>query len=309
MASRWLVRAVRVMTVSSPCRRCISAAGRSGARVCKEDGEKNMLSGPLQFRILGVVEARTGAESVQLSGKQRSLLAVLLLQANCAVTNSLLMDALWGRPLPVAPETRVRTLVFELRRSLARHEFHSIETKPSSYAIRIEDCQLDLAVFLARVRKAREAVISGTPSVALAAYDEALALWHGTALTGASGPYAEAESARLEELRLTVMEERIGTLLQLGRPAEVVTDLNRLVLLHPLREGLHAQLMTALYRCGRRTEALDLFRSLRSRLVQELGMEPLPELRDLQQQMLSSVPVSNLPQRERLTGLAQSRRG
>jgi len=80
-------------------------------------------------------------------------------------------------------------------------------------------------------------------------------------------------------------------------------------LLHPLREGLHAQLMTALYRCGRRTEALDLFRSLRSRLVQELGMEPLPELRDLQQQMLSSVPVSNLPQRERLTGLAQSRRG
>ncbi|MGW5124031.1 AfsR/SARP family transcriptional regulator [Streptomyces sp. NPDC004069] len=246
---------------------------------------------------------------MRLSGKQRSLLTVLLLQANCAVTNTLLMDALWGRPLPMAPETRVRTLVSELRRSLAHHGFNGIETKPSGYAIRLEGDQLDFGQFLARVRSARQAVINGTPGAALDDYDEALALWQGTALTGASGPYADAEAAHLEELRLTVMEERIGTLLQIGRPAEVVTDLNRLVLLHPLREGLHAQLMTALYRCGRRNEALDLFRSLRSRLVQELGMEPLTELRDLQQQMLSSVPASELPHRERLTGLSPSRRG
>ncbi|MCX4852738.1 AfsR/SARP family transcriptional regulator [Streptomyces canus] len=266
------------------------------------------MSRNLTFQILGVVEARIGADFVRLGGKQRSLLAVLLLQANCTVTNTRLMDAVWGRPLPVAPETRVRTLVSELRRALSRHGFDGIQTKPSGYVIRVEDGQLDLSVFLAKARQAREEVSNGAPGAALHAYDEALALWHGTALTGASGPFVDAETARLEEVRMTVMEERFGALLQLGRPAEVVTDLSRLALLHPLREGLHAQLMTALYRCGRRSEALDLYRSLRSRLVRELGMEPLTELRDLQQHMLSSEPVPNPALHDQLTGPVHARR-
>ncbi|MFJ5266512.1 BTAD domain-containing putative transcriptional regulator [Streptomyces sp. NPDC088387] len=266
------------------------------------------MSRNLTFEILGVVEARIGADFVRLSGKQRSLLAVLLLQANCTVTNTRLMDAVWGRPLPVAPETRVRTLVSELRRALSRHGFDGIQTKPSGYVIRVEEGQLDLSVFLAKVRQAREEASNGVPDAALHAYDEALALWHGTALTGASGPFVDAETARLEEVRMTVMEERFGALLQLGRPAEVVTDLSRLVLLHPLREGLHAQLMTALYHCGRRSEALDLYRSLRRRLVRELGMEPLAELRDLQQHMLSSAPVPHPALHDHLTGPVHARR-
>ncbi|MGW7540968.1 AfsR/SARP family transcriptional regulator [Streptomyces sp. NPDC054770] len=307
-ASRWPARAARIVAVGFPCRTG-TAGGRGGReKVSSGTGRVGSVASPLTFHILGVVEARNGADLVPLSGKQRSLLAVLLLQVNCTVTNTRLMDAVWGRPLPAAPETRVRTLVSELRRSLSRHGFDGIQTKPSGYVIRVEDSQLDLTLFLAKVRQAREAVIDGMPGAALKAYDEALALWGGTALTGASGPFADGEGARLEELRLTVMEERFGALLQLGRPAEVVSDLSRLVLHHPLREGLHAQLMTALYRSGRRSEALDLYRSLRSRLVQELGMEPLTELRDLQQQMLSSVPVSELAPHEQRTAPAYARR-
>lgn len=242
----------------------------------------------LHFRVLGVVEVESDAGYVPLSGKQRSLLAVLLLKANTAVTNSRLMNAVWDAPLPAAPETRVRTLVSELRRALTVYGGAAIETKPSAYVLRTPDERVDLRMFECRVAQARKAAADALPQSAITRYDEALALWQGSALTGASGPFAEAEAARLEELRLSVQEERFEMLLDAGRPADVVADLSQLVEQYPLREGMHAQLMTALHRCGRRDEALACYHRLRSRLVRELGMEPLVELRQLQEQILNS---------------------
>ncbi|MFJ3724831.1 BTAD domain-containing putative transcriptional regulator [Streptomyces sp. NPDC090045] len=248
------------------------------------------MSTDIEFRVLGVVEVRAGSEWVSLSGKQRSLLAALLLQANRTVTNARLMDAVWGRPLPVSPETRVRTLVCELRRSLGSMSRNPITTRPSGYLIRVEQGQLDLDTFTQAVAEGRRAAAEGRTEAAAAAYGRALALWRGSALGGASGPCAEAEAARLEEIRMSAQEERFELLLKLGRHAELIADLGPLVQDHPLRERLHAQLMAALYLSGRRRDALDLYRGLRNKLVAELGMEPMPEMKRLQQRILSGDP-------------------
>ncbi|MEU7599516.1 AfsR/SARP family transcriptional regulator [Streptomyces sp. NPDC040724] len=248
------------------------------------------MSTDIEFRVLGVVEVRAGSEWVSLSGKQRSLLATLLLQANRTVTNARLMDAVWGRPLPVSPETRVRTLVCELRRSLGSMSRNPITTRPSGYLIRVEQGQLDLDTFTQAVAEGRRAAAEGRTEAAAAEYGRALALWRGSALGGASGPCAEAEAARLEEIRMSAQEERFELLLKLGRHAELIADLGPLVQDHPLRERLHAQLMAALYLSGRRRDALDLYRGLRNKLVAELGMEPMPEMKRLQQRILSGDP-------------------
>ncbi|WP_165840643.1 AfsR/SARP family transcriptional regulator [Streptomyces scopuliridis] len=241
----------------------------------------------IEFRVLGVVEVRAGMEWLPLSGKQRSLLAALLLQANRTVTNVRLMDSVWGSPLPVSPETRVRTLVSELRRAFEPIHHNPITTRPSGYLIRIEQGQLDLDTFTSTVTGARHKRSHGQAESAVELYDRALGLWTGPALGGATGPNAEAESARLEEMRLSAQEERFELLLQLGRYAELTADLTPLVMEYPMRERLHAQLMAALHDSGRRSEALDLYMGLRKRLVTELGMEPMPELQQLQQRILA----------------------
>jgi DNA-binding SARP family transcriptional activator len=247
----------------------------------------------IEFRVLGVVEVRSGMKWLALSGKQRSLLAALLLQANRTVTNARLMDSVWGSPLPVSPETRVRTLVSELRRAIEPIRRDPITTRPSGYSIRVEQGQLDLDVFTSTISGARDKRAHGQAEAAVRLYEQALDLWRGPALGGATGPNAEAESARLEEMRLSAREERFELLLQLGRYAELTADLRPLVREYPLRERLHAQLMAALYDSGRRNEALDLYMELRRRLVTELGMEPMPEMQRLQQRMLAGTPDPN----------------
>ncbi|GGJ84247.1 hypothetical protein GCM10011583_14880 [Streptomyces camponoticapitis] len=241
----------------------------------------------IEFRVLGVVEVRAGTEWLPLSGKQRSLLAALLLQANRTVTNSRLMDSLWGSPLPVSPETRVRTLVSELRRVFEPKRHNPITTRPSGYMIRIEQGQLDLDTFTSTVARARHERLNSRDEASVELYDQALGLWTGPALGGTTGPNAEAESARLVEMHRSAQEERFDLLLQLRRYAELTADLTPLVLEYPLRERFHGQLMAALHGSGRRSEALDVYMGLRKRLVTELGMEPMPELRQLQQRILA----------------------
>lgn len=243
----------------------------------------------MEYRVLGVVEVHAGPARVPLSGKQRSLLAALLLHPGPTVGNARLVDAVWGRPLPAAPEARLRTLVSQLRRSFARVRRAPIVTRPSGYLLDLGSDRLDLRMFHSGVEQAR-AHTDSRPQTAIARYDEALALWRGPALGGTDGPFAEGEAARLEELRMSVREERVGVLLDLGRCAEAVDELGHLVAGHPLRERLHAQLMLALHRSGRRGEALEVYRRLRDRLVAELGIEPMAEVRWLQQAILADDP-------------------
>jgi DNA-binding SARP family transcriptional activator len=244
----------------------------------------------ITFRLLGIVEVESAAERLPLNGKQRSLLAALLVQANHTVTNGRLMDALWERPFPASPETRVRTLVSELRRAFALFQLAPIATRPSGYLLRVDPGQLDLDVFTDTVADATRALAAGRVQVAVCRYEQALALWQGPALGGASGPHAEVEATRLEEMRLSAQEGLFTALLRLGDPARVVADLAPLVRAHPLRESFHAQLMLALYRTGRRGEALDLYLRLHRRLVADLGMEPMPMVQRLHHGILSGTP-------------------
>ena len=237
------------------------------------------------FGVLGPVQVQLGGGQVTLSGKQRSLLAVLLLNAGQVMATRKLAEAVWGHPLPAAADARIRSLVAELRRVLADHKI--LATRAPGYLLHVEPGQLDLDTFTQLVDQAHAAAASGHPEDAVARYDEALALWRGSALGGVSGPYLEAQANRLEELRLLAVEERTETILALGRHVELIGELGRVVAEHPLRERPHSQLMMALYRGGRRSEALDVYRALRECLVEELGLEPTPELQLLHQQMLA----------------------
>lgn len=253
----------------------------------------------MRFRVLGPVEVSVGSRLVTLTGKQRALLAVLLLNPDRVVSLAALADAIWGRPAPASPDTRVRMLVSDLRRALAEAGNDLIVTRSPGYLIRTEPGQLDLAGFVEASELARSSAESGQAALAVTQYGTALSLWRGAPLGGVSGAFAEAEALRLEELRLGVMESRAEAMLTEGRHSELIADLGRLTTEQPLRERTHGQLMVALHHSGRRAEALEVFRSLRERLVGELGLEPAPELRRLQQWILTDEemrePVSGAP--------------
>lgn len=248
-------------------------------------------AGRVGFRILGPVEVSVDADSVSLSVKQRSLLAVLLLNANRVVATDRLAAAVWGESLPAAPDSRLRSVVSDLRRALAGAGTDLVITRRPGYVLQVGEGQLDLDAFTSGVDHAREAATSGRLDVAVARYDEALALWRGAALSGVSSPMIDTHASRLEELRVRALEEHADAMLALGRHADVIAALGLLVAEHSLRERPHAQLMTALYGAGRRSEALDLYHALWRRLVEELGLEPTPELQRLQQQMLTGDPA------------------
>jgi DNA-binding SARP family transcriptional activator len=253
--------------------------------------------GPARFRLLGSVEASIRGEQIALSGQQRSLLAVLLLHAGQELPVRLLMDMIWGQRTPTSPETRVRVLVSDLRKRLRNAGRDLIVTRPAGYLLSARRIDLDLDAFTREARQGRSARGAGRPAEAAGHYDRALALWRGPALGGISGPFAEAEALRLEEVRLQAVEERAAVLLVLGRHGELIGDLTRLIAEHPLREQPHLQLMTALHRGGRRSDALEVFRALRTRYVEELGLEPGPELQRLHREILAdeAVPAPGRP--------------
>ncbi|SCL57077.1 DNA-binding transcriptional activator of the SARP family [Micromonospora citrea] len=247
------------------------------------------------FRVLGPVELATGAGHVALTGKQGALLAILLLNANHVVSVQRLAELLWREPLPSAPSSRVRMLVSDLRRTCRTAGADPIRTQRPGYVVRLKPDQLDLTDFLDRVARAREASAEGDPASAVARYDEALSRWRGAPLDGINGSFVETEVARLEELRLQAREERAAALLATGRHAEAIAELNAVVTDHPLREPAHGQLMTALHRSGRRVDALAVYRSLRDRVVAEMGLEPEPELQRLHQRILTSDTALDAP--------------
>jgi DNA-binding SARP family transcriptional activator len=243
----------------------------------------------MEFRILGPLEVLADGRVVALEApKPRALLALLLLRANEPVSRDRLIEDLWaGRPPSTATQS-LRTYVFQLRKALGRAV---IGTAPSGYELRASPASIDAHRFEDLLVEAR----SEAPAAAARTLREALALWRGAALADfAFESWAQVEIARLEELRVEALEERIDADLALGRAADVVAEIEGLAAQHPLRERLRGQLMLALYRCGRQADALAAFRDGRRALVEELGIEPEPALRDLERAILDHDPELNL---------------
>jgi DNA-binding SARP family transcriptional activator len=245
-----------------------------------------------EFRLLGPLEVVGDDGPLPLGGhKQRALLALLLLNVNRVVSTDRLIDALWGEQPPRTAISSLQNTISHLRKQLGAER---VITRPPGYMLAVDAGAVDLVRFERIVRESR-----GRPADERAdALREALALWRGEALADlAYEPFAEAESRRLEELRLGALEDRIDADLELGRQAEVVAEAEQLVREHPLRERLTGQLMLALYRSGRQADALELFHATRRRVVDELGVEPGRELQALfaqilrQEAALDSVPA------------------
>jgi DNA-binding SARP family transcriptional activator len=235
-----------------------------------------------EFRILGPLEVLEDDRALPLGGaRQRALLAILLTRANEVVSTDRLIDDLWGEAPPRTALNTLQYYVSQLRKLLGADR---IVTQPPGYAIRVEPDELDLARF--------EGLVQGGGGEGAR---DALALWRGPALADfAYEEFAQAEAARLEELRLAALEQRVDADLALGRHAELVGELEQLVAQHPLRERLRGQLMLALYRSGRQAEALDVYQATRQSLVDELGIEPSPALQELEKAMLRQDPALDL---------------
>lgn len=243
-----------------------------------EDGES------IEFRLLGPLEVASGGAVLPVGGpRQRSLLAFLLLHANRVVRRDALVDALWGEEPPARAHNALQVAVHGLRKLLGADR---IDTVGDGYRLRVEPGELDLARFLEQREE--------HPS-------DALALWRGPALAGVDASFASTEAARLDELRLATVERRIELELEEGAEEHgpLVAELERWIVENPYRERLRGLLMLALYRDGRQAEALDAYRDTRRTLLEELGVEPGPELRRLEAAILRQDPELAPPERVR----------
>jgi DNA-binding SARP family transcriptional activator len=255
----------------------------------------------VEFRILGPLEVRDGdREMVLRGGKQRALLALLLVNANRTLAIDRIVDELWGENVPESAQKMVQIYVSQLRKVLPPGTVH---TRPPGYALVLAPDELDLDRFERLVAEARASLDAGRAEEASADFRAALELWRGPALAEfASEPFAPTDGARLEELRVHALEGRLEADLALGRHADLVGELEALVARYPLREELRRQHMLALYRSGRQAEALAAYQEARRALSGELGIEPSPALRDLERKILqqdSSLDLAALTRKER----------
>jgi DNA-binding SARP family transcriptional activator len=259
------------------------------------ENEQVAATGRAELRVLGSLEVIGESGPVALSAlKQRQLLAVLAVHAGTARSSDYLIDALWSADKPQSPGKTVQVYVSQLRRLLPAGIV--ISTRESGYALELEDDALDAARFERLVAEGRAASHAGNPALAASLLQRALALWRGQAYGDfAYADFARAEAERLEDLRLAAIEERIEAELELGQHVELLPELRSLAASHPLRERLLAQEMLALYRAGQQAEALAVYAEARTKLVEELGLEPGTELRDLQRRILQQDPALAAP--------------
>jgi DNA-binding SARP family transcriptional activator len=224
----------------------------------------------MEFRILGPLEVLgAGGQPLEISGtRARRLVVALALNPGDALTSDRLIDLVWGDDLPAHAANALQVQVSKLRRSLGEGV---LVTRGRAYILDVPPEAVDGHRFEAQVASAHAARDAGEHGPAFALLRDALALWRGPALVDLDHPDARAQAARLEELRLSASERRADCGLDLGRHEEVVAELEALVAQHPLREGLHARLMLALYRSGRQAEALRVFQAVRRTLGDELG--------------------------------------
>jgi DNA-binding SARP family transcriptional activator len=239
----------------------------------------------ITFGILGPLEARRDGVELALGGRaQRAVLALLLLEAGRVLSIDRIADELYAGAAPATAVTQVHRQISELRRVLGDG---AIETRPPGYVIHVETAGLDLRSFEALCAGSEEA----EPGAAVAALDEALALWRGDPLADlAAEAFARRPIARLQEIWLRALERRIEARLALGRHADAIAELRDLAAAHPLRERLRELLMLALYRSGRQVEALAVYRETRTALVEAFGVEPGDGLMALEQAILRHDP-------------------
>src|SRR6266511_1310746 len=250
----------------------------------------------MDFRILGPLEVAHEGRELPLGGQQQSaLLALLLLHANEVVSVDEIIDELWPDAPPPSATRSVHALVSRLRRLLEGEPMRNgdeadngvLLTRAHGYLLRVAPDEFDLHRFDTLLNEGRAALAAGQADVAARTLRRALALWRGQPLAEfASGSFAAVEIRRLNELRLSALEERIEADLAAGRTAVLVAELEALVAAHPLRERLRGQLMRALYGCGRQAEALQVYQDTRILLVGELGIEPSQTLQRLEQAIL-----------------------
>jgi DNA-binding SARP family transcriptional activator/streptogramin lyase len=230
----------------------------------------------IQISVLGAVEATSGGRTLDLgSPQQRTLLALLAVRAGTVVPVEAIIDALWPDDPPASAAKVVQTYVSRLRKSLGDS---AIERRGGGYALNRVTVEVDSIRFEEQVQAQK--------------YDAALDLWRGTALADVTAaPPLRQEAERLEEMRLRALEERFDSQLAAGRSAAIVGDLQALVAAHPMREGLVARLMLALYGAGRQAEALEAYREARRTLAEQIGLEPGDDLKELERRILNQDPA------------------
>ncbi|MDG9681443.1 BTAD domain-containing putative transcriptional regulator [Streptomyces sp. DH18] len=238
----------------------------------------------LRFTVLGPVRAWRGPELLSSgSPQQRALLAALLLREGRTATAGELIDAFWGEDPPSQALATIRTYASRLRKILGQD---TLVSESGGYAIRTDRAALDLTLAQDLAAEAEKARAAGDRCQARTLINKVLGLWDGEALASVPGPYADNQRTRLEEWRLQLTETRLDLDLEVGCHAEAVSELTALTAAHPLRERLRELLMVALYRSGRQAEALAVYADTRRLLAEELGVDPRPELAQLQQRIL-----------------------
>jgi YVTN family beta-propeller protein len=254
----------------------------------------------IDYRLLGPIEAGVNGAVLDIGGhKQLALLAVLVLNANEPVSRDVLVEGLWGEHPPPGAQHTLDVHISRLRKTLESAAGQQVVlTRPGAYLLRASADNVDLRRFERLAAAGRRALADNTPDQAAADLTEALGLWRGAPLADVSDePFAQSEIARLNELRVGIIEDRIEADLALGRHADVVSELGALVGAYPLRERLYQLLLIALYRCGRQSEALAAYQQARRVLVDELGIEPSPALRRVERAILEQDASLEAPPR------------
>lgn len=248
----------------------------------------------MEVCVLGPLEVRVNGAAAALGGpKQRAVLAMLLLHGNEVVARDRLIGGVWGERPPAAAQRSLDSYVSRLRAILGADR---IERRAPGYLVRLEAGELDLDRFEVLLEQGRAAAATGDAATASEALRQALGLWRGPALADLLyEPFAAGETERLEERRMLALEERIDADLAVGHGPELVPELERLVSEEPFRQRLLGQLMLSLYRAGRQADALAAYERGRQRLAEELGLEPGPQLRLLQRQILGHDPALGGP--------------
>ena len=248
----------------------------------------------MEFGILGPLEVSVAGQPLAIGrARTRAVLALLLVEANRVVPADTLAQLLWPHLTTDRAVANLQVRLSELRRALRSvGEGDRLQSRPPGYRLHVDEGELDALRFEGLVAAGRKALISGDAHGALASLETALGLWRGVPLVDIDGgTLASAERTRLEELHLDAQQARIDALLAAGRHQETLGELEALTGAHPLRERFWYQRLLALYRCGRQAEALRAYQQLRATLVDQIGIEPSPQLRELEAQILRQDPA------------------